>query len=224
MNQSNPDSYILIIKDEPYEAILVENCGLINQTVDADLEIKERWYTINGKKIPEVNILWHVKGLTPETASSLDTKEQILLLKDYLHGQRTITSIKNHQDRSIALAKRDYDIAVCNIFEKQDYETSCNASIRFACQILKSKLLAEERVSDDNLPLKELAGRLGDRDFKEIEDIIQWLQRSPEDDEIDCRVTLEDAVNAVRSSVALFAKLFDKKDDKNNRGFMNISS
>ena len=124
MNQSNPDSYILIIKDEPYEAILVENCGLINQTVDADLEIKERWYTINGKKIPEVNILWHVKGLTPETASSLDTKEQILLLKDYLHGQRTITSIKNHQDRSIALAKRDYDVAVCNIFEKQDYETS----------------------------------------------------------------------------------------------------
>lgn len=226
MNQSNPDSYILIIKDEPYEAILIERQGLVNQTIDTELEIKERWYTTNGKKIPEINILWHVKGLTPEIASNLDTKEQILLLKDYLHGQKTINSIKNNPDNSIAQAKGDYDIAVSNIFAEQpDYETSCQASLRFASQILKSKLQAEDKAFESNQPLTDLAGKLDDKDFREIEEIIPWVQKNPEEGDINLKTTLEDAVNALRSSIALFAKLLaDKKDEKKSRGYINISS
>ena len=42
MDQENPDSFILIIKDEPYEVILKEDQGLVNKTIDSDLKIKER--------------------------------------------------------------------------------------------------------------------------------------------------------------------------------------
>ena len=41
---------------------------------------------------------------------------------------------------------------------------------------------------------------------------------------MDSKTTLEDAINAVRSSIALYAKLFNKKDEKKNSGFINISS
>lgn len=226
MNQPNPDSYILIIKEEPYEVIFKEEQGLVSQTIDIDLEIKERWYTINGKKIPEINILWNVEGITPETASSLDTKEQILLLKDYLHGQKTLNSIKNHQDSSIVNAKNDYDTAVSNIFaEKPDYESACEASVRFACRILKSKLKGQGKTFEDDETLKGLAEKLDNADFKEIEEIIPWVQKSPEEGDVDFRTAPEDAVNAVLSSVALYAKLFpDKKDEKKSRAFLNIAS
>ena len=226
MHQPDSDSYILIIKDEPYEVVLKEEQGLVNQTIDSDLEIKERWYTINGKKIPEINILWNVKGITPEIASSLDTREQIQLLKDYLHGQKTINSIKNHQDSSIAQAKGDYNIAVNNIFaEEPNYTSSCEASLRFACQILKAKLKGADKTFEENETLTELTGKLDDADFKEIEGIINWIQKSPEESDSDTSAAFEDAVNAVRSSIALYAKLFsDKKDDKKSRAFLNISS
>ena len=68
MNQADADSFILIIKDEPYEVVLKKEEGLVNQTIDSDLETKERWYTINGKKVPEINILWNIKGITSETS------------------------------------------------------------------------------------------------------------------------------------------------------------
>jgi len=226
MHQSDSDSYILIIKDEPYEVILKKEEGFVNQTIDIDLEIKERWYTINGKKIPEINILWNVKGITPETVSSLGTKEQIQLLKDYLRGQKTVNSIKNNQDSSITQAKKDYDTAVSNIFAEQpDYKISCQASLRFACQILKSKLQAEDIEPDSNQTLTDLAEKLDDNVFKEIEEIIPWVQKSQEEGGADSKTTLEDAVNAVRSSIALFSVLFpDKKDEKKSKGYINISS
>ena len=225
MPRSDPDRYILIIKDEPYEVFFKEEKGLVNRTIDIDLEIKERWYTISGNKIPEINILWNVKGLTPETASSLDTREQILLLKDYLHGQKTINAIKNHKDISIALAKGDYDIAIGSIFAEQpDFETSCRASLKFACQIVKARLYGAGKTFKDDDILTELTGKLDDADFREVEGIIPWIQKRPEDGDMDYKTTLEDAVNSVRSSIALYAKLFDKKDEKKSRGFVNISS
>ena len=212
MRKPDSDSYILIIKDEPYETILMKEERLVNRTIDADLEIKERWYTINGKKIPEINILWHVKGITPETASSLDTKEQILLLREYLRGQKTLNSIKNHEDNSIVTAKKDYDVAVCSIFANQpDYEASCQSSLRFACKILKSKLQNEGKLFEEEQSLAELAGKLDDNDFKEIKKIIPWVRKSQGENGDDFEATLEDAVNAVRSSIALFSKLFPEK-------------
>lgn len=226
MNESDADSFILIIKDEPYEVILKEEQGLVNHTIDSNMEIKDRWYTVNGKKIPEINILWHVNGITSEIASSLDTKEQIQLLKDYLRSQKTIRSIKNHQDSYIKQTKGDYDIAVNNIFSEQpDYVTSFQASVRFACRILKAKLKGEDKAFEDDETLSELAIKLDDIDFKEIEEIIPWVQKSPEEGDANVSTTLEDAVNAVLSSVALYVKLFaDKKDEKKSRAFLNISS
>ncbi len=226
MDQENPDSFILIIKEEPYEVILKEDQGLVNKTIDSDLKIKERWYTVNGKKIPEINILWHVKGITSETASSLDTREQILLLKDYLRGQKALNLIKNHPDNSISLAKCDYDTAVSCIFsDKPDYLSSCQASLRFACQIVKAKLTGTGKTIEDHETLAGLTAKLDDADFQEIEDIIPWIQKSHEEGGNDASAAFEDAVNAVRSSVALYIKLFsDKKDEKKSRAFLNISS
>ena len=225
MSRLKPDSYILIIKDKPYEVALKEKEGLINQAIDIDLEIKERWYTINDRRIPEVNILWQVKGITQETASGLDTKEQILLLKDYLHGEKTLGSIKNHEDTSVVNAKNDYDTAVSCIFADQpDYASSCEASVRFACQIIRAKLRRAGKNFEEYETLTELTGKLDDAEFEDIEGIIPWIQKKPEEGDVDFKITLEDAVNAVRSSVALFAKLFDKKDEKKSRGFLNISS
>ena len=225
MSKSNPDSYILIIRGEPYEVVLKEKEGLINQTVDTDLEIKERWYTINNRKIPEVNILWHVMGITQETASGLDTREQILLLKDYLHGEKTLGSMKNHEDISVVNAKNDYDTAVSCIFADQpDYESSCEASVRFACQIIRAKLKSTGKNFEDYETLIELTEKLDDAEFEDIAEIIPWIQKSPEESDVDFKITLEDAVNAVRSSVALFAKLFEKKGERKDRGFLNISS
>ena len=225
MHKSDSDRYILIIKDEPYEVIFKEEQGLVNKTIDINLEMKERWYTINGNKIPEINILWNIKGITPETASGLDTKEQIMLLKDYLHGQKTINSIKNHPDSGMARAKNDYDTAVSCIFEEQpDYEASCQASLRFACHILKAKLKNADKIFEEDETLVELTGKLDNVDLKEIEEIIPWVQKNPEEGAEDYTTTLEDAVNAVRGSIALFTKLLDKKDEKKSRAFLNISS
>lgn len=225
MPQSDSDSYILIIKDKPYEVTFKGEKGLINRTIDTDLEVRERWYTINGKKIPEINILWNVKGITPETASSLDTKEQIQILKDYLHGRNTINTIKNHQDNNVVQAKADYDIAVSNIFAEQpDYAVSCDASMRFACRILKIKLKDEDKTLEDDGTLTEMAGKLDNHDYRELEDIIPWIGEKCKEDESDASATLEDAVNAVRSSVALYAKLFsNKKEEKKSRAFLNIA-
>ncbi|MBN2420111.1 MAG: HEPN domain-containing protein [Deltaproteobacteria bacterium] len=225
MDQKNPDRLILIIKDEPYEVILKEEEGLVNRTIDTDLEIRERWYTVNGKKIPEINILWHVKGITPETALRLDTREQILILKDYMRSRKIINSIKNHLDNSISKAKSDYDTAVSFIFSGEpDYESSCLTSLRFACKLLRAKLQTEDRLFEENESLMALAGKLDEADFKEVEEIIPWVQKISEEGD-DYKATFDDAVNAVRGSLALFDKLFSDKDaEKKGRGYINISS
>ena len=97
--------------------------------------------------------------------------------------------------------------------------------MRFACRILKAKLKGEDKAFEDDETLSELAIKLDDIDFKEIEEIIPWVQKSPEEGDANVSTTLEDAVNAVLSSVALYVKLFaDKKEEKKNRGYINISS
>lgn len=215
MSVSGPGSYIVIIKDEPYEAVLREQTGMVNQTIDINIELKERWYTVNDKKIPEVNILWYVKGVGPETLSGIDTREQIFLLKDYLFGQKTLLFLRNHHDSEISDAKNDYDAAVCSIFAEQtDYEASCKASARFACRILKAKLKTESRSFKESQSVAELAGNLDPVIFEEIKEIISWIQNRSEEGENVSPATLEDAVNAVRSSVALFSVLFTDRTKK----------
>ncbi len=215
MQLSNAGSYILIIKDEPYKAAYPEEKRLVNRTIDTNLEIKERWYTVNDRNIPEVNILWYVKGITSEAVSGLDTREQILILKDYLLGQKTLNAIKNHQNNFVSQAIKDYDAAIGYIFcDHPDYENSCRASSLFAREILRAKLQAEGSSFEDAQTIIDLAGRL-DADLKEeIKEIIPWIQKRTEDGESTSPATLEDAVNGVRSSLALFSKLFPEKINK----------
>ena len=215
MNQSSSGSYIVIINDEPFEAVFKEHAGLINQAIDIDLEIRERWYTVNGKNIPEVNILWYINGVTNEIVSGLDIREQILLLKDYLFAKKTIISLKNHRDSSVARAKKDYDSAVTAIFADQpDYKASCRSSVRFSCQILKAKLKQKEIDFKGSQTLTELADKLDAAIYEEVKEIIPWLLKIAEDGENNFQATREHAVNGVRSSVALFSKLFPEKTNK----------
>ncbi len=221
MSESGYGSYILIINDEPFQVVYPDEGRIVNQAIDTDLTRKERWYKINGREIPEINILWYVKGLTPENLSNLDTGDQIRILKDYLHGQKTIKAIKNNKDSYITEAINDYDTAVSNIFlEQPDFNVSCRASVSFACRILKAKLREDNKPFEEGDSLTELAVKIAPADFSEIEDIIPWIQKNPESGE----TAFDDAVNAVRSSLALFVKLFpDEKDGKKNRAFMNVA-
>lgn len=212
MNQSSSGSYILIIKDKPYEVILQDEGRLVNHVIDPDLEKKERWYTINGKKIPEINVLWHVKGITSEIALSLDTLGQILLLKDYMFGHRTVASLKNHQDSSVVNAKSDYDEAVFNIFKDEpNYVGSSRSSFQFAVKILKAKLQMEGKVFEQTEKLHCLAKKLEDENIEEIQGIISNIQKYSNETDGEISVTCGGAVSAVRSSLELFSKLYPEK-------------
>lgn len=215
MNQSSPGSYILIIKNKYYEAVLQEEGRLVNRVIDPDLEEKERWYIINGKKIPEINILWHVKGITPEIALSLDTRGQILFLKDYMFGHRTVASLKNHQNSSVTNAKSDYDEAVFNVFKDvPDYVGSARSSFQFAVKILESKLQAEGKVFEQTENLLDLVKKLEDENYDEIAAIISDIQKYSNETDDKTSITCDDAVSAVRSSLELFSKLYpEKKSD-----------
>ena len=73
-----PGSYLLIIENEPWEVIYPLCYGQNNFIIDSSNLLREKRYAItpNGLKIPSVNILWHVKEITQEIASSLSELEK----------------------------------------------------------------------------------------------------------------------------------------------------
>lgn len=206
----NLGSYVLLIKDDPWEAIVPGVEGLINYAIDADLEIRERWYTVNGKKIPEVNILWFVKGLTSEIAENMDTRELIMLLKDFLFGRKTVSSLKRYDDNPLlARANEDYDDAVYNLFKKQpDYNSSQKASLKFSEKILESRLESEGKALKGNHNLLELANKLEDINTVELGGLFDSIECSVNTVGDKPDINRDEAANAVRSSLVLFSRIF----------------
>lgn len=209
MNFKSLGSYVLLIKNKPYEVMLPEVDGVVNYAVDTDLEMKERWYTVNGKKIPELNILWFVKGMTPEISSNLDTKEQILILKDYYSGLKAVKAIiKDHGD-NMEEGKKDYDSAVNNILSGDpDFSSSRMASIRLAEKIIKLKLQSEGAEFKGYKRFADCAEKLDCGDIDGAKQIISQIEHSLKEVDSDIPATCEEAVNLLKISLQLYLKLF----------------
>ena len=209
MNFKSLGRYILLIKNIPFEAMLPEVDGVVNYAIDTDLEIKERWYTVNGKKIPEVNILWFVKGMTHEIASNLDTKEQILILKDYYSGVKAVKAIIKDHGADMEDAKNDYDSAVNNILsDDPDFESSRMASRRLAEKIIRLKLQLEGKEFEECKRLADFAEKLDGADIEGLEEIIGQIEGPSKEEGSDTPVTCEEAVNILKNSLQLYLKLF----------------
>lgn len=209
MNFNNLGRYVLLINNKPFEAMLPEVDGVVNYAVDIDLEIKERRYTVNGKKIPEVNILWFVKGMTPEISSNLDTKEQILILKDFYSGVKTVKAIFKDHGVDMEDAKNDYDSAVNNILsDDPDFDGSRIASLRLAEKIIKLKLQSDDIEFKECKGFSDFAEKLDNENMEGLEEIISQLENSSNVGVSDNPVTCEEAVNTLKNSIQLYLKLF----------------
>lgn len=209
MNFKSLGRYILLIDDKPFEAVIPEVSGIVNYAVDADLEVRDRWYTVNGKNIPEVNILWFVRDMTHEIASKLDTKEQILILKDYYSGVKTVTSMIKNPSGEMKQAKNEYDDAVDNILScNPDFSSSREASLRFAEKILKSKLQSEGKEFEGCQRLNDFAEKLDGIDIDGVKEIITEIEQLSREGGNDSPVTCEEAVKTLNNSIRLYLMLF----------------
>lgn len=205
-----PGSGILLIKNEPWEVIYPLILGQANFTVDSDIRRKDR-RALNdkGKRIPEVNILWHVADITPEIASSLSDKEKLELLKDYMFGFNAVQSLKRCNAPYMDQAKNDYDIAVFNIFKKYpDYNSSKWASLQFAEKTMKSKLQVSGVDFKYSHDLSYLAKKLDNIGIKIEDCIIKNIQCEAGVRYGEISVTRIEAVTAVRNALILFSKVF----------------
>jgi HEPN domain-containing protein len=205
-----PGSCILIIKNEPWEVVLPLCYGLINFTVDTNLNNVKRWCTVNGQEIPEVNILCHVKDMTHEIASNLSDVERADLLKDFLFGLTTVQSLKDHANAAyIEQAKSDYDAAIYNIFSKNpDYNNSKWASLQFAEKTMKSKLEASGGSFNRTHNLYDLAERLENVGIGIPRTLIDNIQCSAGVRYGEVSVSRMEAVTAVRNALVIYFKVY----------------
>lgn len=206
-----PGSGILLIKNEPWEVIYPLLLGQASFTVDSDIRRQDRSALDNeGKKIPEVNILWHVVDITPEIVSSLSNEEKLALLQDYMFGLNAIQSLRRCKNAPyMDQAKNDYDAAVHNIFNKYpNYNNSKWASLQFAEKTMKSKLQLSCVEFKRSHNLSGLAQKLGDIGIKIDDFIIQNIQCTADVRYGEISVTRIEAVKAVRSALVLFTTIF----------------
>ncbi|MFC1493718.1 hypothetical protein ACFL6W_00405 [Thermodesulfobacteriota bacterium] len=209
MNYKTLGRYVLNIRNELFEAIIPEVSEMVNYAIDENLEIKERWYTVNGKKIPEVNVLWFVKDITSELASTLDTRDKILLLKDYYLAVKVLSSYGKHEDSNIRLIKNDYDEAVNNILAAQpDYFASRMASLKLAEKIIKSKLESECIEFEGCQRFTDFPEKLDCANIEGLEEIISKIEDTSKEGDSDTPVTCEEAVSFLENSLRLYLKLF----------------
>ena len=97
-----------------------------------------------------------VSEMTPEAASGLDTRELVLLLKDYYSALKTVTGIVKMTDIESEQAKKNYDEAVNNILSGiHDYGMSRMASVRLAENIIKLKLCSDGKEYENNQGLSD---------------------------------------------------------------------
>lgn len=205
-----PGSGILLIRNEPWEVIYPLCLGQVSFIVDSDLRRQDR-RALNekGENIPESNILWHIKDITPEIALSLNSEEKVALLQDYMFGLNAVQSLKRCTAPYMDQAKNDYDIAVYNIFYKYpDYNNSKWASLQLAEKTMKSKLemsgVEFKRIHD----LSSLAKKLDDIGVRIDDSIIQNIQCAAGVRYGEILVTRMEAVAAVRSALILFSIVF----------------
>lgn len=207
-----PGSYILVIKNEPWEVVYPLCFGQNQFTIDANLQRENRSVlTLGGKKIPSINILWHVKNMTREVASSLSDNERQKILKEYMFGLNAVQSLRNlktvpYMDQ----AMNDYDISISNIFHKYpDYNNSKWASLQFAEKAMKAKLKLQGTNFKKDHKLSMLSEKFKSLSINIPDQTISNIQCSAGVRYGEHVVTRREAILAVQSALALFAQVFE---------------
>lgn len=206
-----PGSYILMIKNEPWEVIFPLCYGQNNFTIDSNLAKKDRNYiTESGKTIPSVNILCHVVDMTSYVANSLSPSEKQVILSDYLYGLNAVQSLRSLESAPfMEQAANDYDVSVSNIFHKYpDYNNSKWAALQFAEKSMKSLLQLNNVKFGRNHDLTGLAKSLRTIGIIIPQQIIDNIQCKAAVRYGEEKVTRNEAILAVKSALALFADVF----------------
>lgn len=206
-----PGSYILMIKNEPWEVVYPLCYGKNNFTINSDLSKKNRSYiTASGEAIPSVNILCHINGMTFDVANSLSDYEKQIILSEYMFGLNAVQSLRSLSGEPfMEQAANDYDISVSNIFHKYpDYNNSKWASLQFAEKTIKSQLQINNISFKYNHNLAELAESLKALDLNVPEQIINNIQCKAAVRYGEEKVGRNQAILAVQSALALFANVF----------------
>lgn len=207
-----PGSYILIIKNEPWEVIYPLCIGQSNFTIDSNLLQEDRYVvTSSGSKIPSINILCHINDMTQEVASSLSNDEREKILQEYMFGLNAVQSLRRLGNVPyMEQAKNDYDISVSNIFHKYpDYNNSKWASLQFAEKTMKAKLKLAEIEFKRNHNLSILSEKLKVLSLNIPDHIISNIQCSAGVRYGELLVTKREAILAVQSALALFVDVFE---------------
>jgi len=206
-----PGSYILMIKNEPWEVVYPLCFGQNNFTIDSDLFKKNRRYiTASGQVIPSVNILCHVKDMTFDVANSLNDYEKQTILSEYMFGLNALQSLRSLSGAPfMEQAANDYDISVSNIFHKYpDYNNSKWAALQFAEKTMKSQLQTNNIAFKYNHNLAELAESLKAIGLNVPMQIISNIHCKAAVRYGEQKVTRNQAILAVQSALALFADVF----------------
>lgn len=207
-----PGSYILIIKNEPWEVVYPLCYGQNNFTIDSNLFREDRYVvTSNGSKIPSINILWHVEEMTQEVASSLSDDDKQKILQEYMFGLNAVQSLRSLKDVPyMDQAMNDYDISVSNIFHKYpDYNNSKWASLQFAEKTMKAKLKLKGIVFKKDHNLSMLSKHFQTFGLNIPDKILSDIQCSAGVRYGEIAVAKREAILAVQSALALFADVFE---------------
>lgn len=207
-----PGSYILVIKNEPWEVIFPLCYGQNEFTIDANLQRENRSViTSGGRNIPSINILWHVKNMTREVASSLSDDERQKILKEYMFGLNAVQSLRSMKGIPyMDQAMNDFDISVSNIFHKYpDYNNSKWASLQFAEKTMKAKLKLEGIDFKKDHKLSMLSEKLKSLSINIPDQVISNIQCSAGVRYGEQTVTKRGAILAVQNALALFVQVFE---------------
>lgn len=207
-----PGSYILIIKGEPWKVELPLAYGRNNFTIDSDLEKVERYVVANdGKKVPSTNILWHVEDITRKIALSLSDEEREIILQDYMFALNSVQFLRDLKGVPyMEQGMNDYEMAIHNIFYKYpDYNNAKWSALQFAEKTIKSKLKQHndeffKRIHN----LSDLSQDLEEIGIDVSKELLSHIQCSAGVRYGEQKVTRNEAVLAIRSSLSLFSDVF----------------
>lgn len=206
-----PGSYILMIKNEPWEVVYPLCLGRSNFTINNDLNTSDTSHVvISGQPVPEVNILCHVENMTTEVAKSLSRDEQKYLLSEYMFGLEGVQMLRNLGGSPFMLqAANDYDVSVSNIFHKYpDNNNSKWAALQFTEKSMKSKLAMSNVEFERNHNLTSLAESLIHLGINIPTHTIDRIQCSPGVRYGEVRVSRKEAIEAVQAAMDLFSTIY----------------
>ena len=215
-----PGSYVLMIKNEPWKVELPLCFGRNNFTIDSDLSNRERFIIgPDGSKIPSVNILRNVENMTSIVAESLTDFEREGILKDYMFALNAVQHLRDLKNSPyMEQAMNDYDMAIANIFYKYpDYNNAKWSALQFAEKSIKSKLEQNNIAFKRKHDLSALASAFEPIGIKIPNQIIENIQCSAGVRYGEVKVTKQEAILAIRSSLALFSDIFQASAFEINR-------